>query len=190
MKGKEIRQLANNITSNEDRIVEGYAVVFESRSENLGFYEIIHKGAITEDTIKNSDVLCKFNHDDSKVLARSKYGKGSLELTVDDKGVKYRFKAPNTEAGNDLLEYLNRGDLNASSFAFTVSQEEGSERWYKKDDAIYREINKIDKLYDVSPVFQPAYEETSCSARLKEIKATSDEIDNKMELLKKEINKL
>ena len=39
---KEIRQLSNNIQSNEEsRTVEGYAVVFESQSENLGFYEII-----------------------------------------------------------------------------------------------------------------------------------------------------
>ena len=68
---KEIRQLSNNIQSNqESRTVEGYAVVFESMSENLGFYEIIHRGAITQETIDNSDILCKFNHNDEKVLAR------------------------------------------------------------------------------------------------------------------------
>ena len=186
---QEIRQISNNIT-NTDRSVEGYAVVFESQSENLGFYEVIHRGAITEDTIKESDVFCKFNHSDEKILARSKYGEGSLSLEVDDKGVKYRFEAPNTALGDELLEYLNRGDLASSSFAFTVSKEEGSERWHKANGVIYRDIYKIDKLYDVSPVFQPAYEATSCSARYKEIKATSDEIDNKMNLFKEEIEKL
>lgn len=53
--------------SSESRTVQGYAVVFESESENIGWREIIHKGAITEETIKNSDVFAKFNHNSDKV---------------------------------------------------------------------------------------------------------------------------
>lgn len=188
----EKRQLQSNFTiESESRTVEGYASVFESESENIGWIEIIHRGAITEDTIKNSDVFAKFNHDNNKILARSKYGNGSLLLEVDDNGLRYKFEAPNTELGNELLEYLNRGDITSSSFAFTIDQKDPtSERWYKKNGTIYRDIYKINKLYDVSPVFQPAYEATSCSSRFEEIKATSNEIDNKMELIKKEIEEL
>ncbi len=188
----ETRQIQSNFTiDSESRTVEGYAVVFDSESEDLGWIEVIHRGAITEDTIANSDVFARFNHSDEKVLARSKQGKGSLSLTVDDKGVKYRFQAPKTALGDELLEYLHRGDITSSSFAFTIpKEEEGAERWYKKDGQIYRDIYKIDKLYDVAPVFSPAYEATSCSARYEEVKANSDEIDKKMELLKKEIEEL
>ena len=186
----EKRQLQSNFKI-DSRTVEGYASVFESESENIGWIEIIHRGAITEETIKNSDVFAKFNHDNNKILARSKYGNGSLLLEVDDNGLRYMFEAPNTELGNELLEYLNRGDITSSSFAFTIdSKDSTSERWYKKNGTIYRDIYKIDKLYDVSPVFQPAYSETSCSARFEEIKATSNEIDNKMNLIKKEIEEL
>ena len=115
------------------RKVEGYAVVFDSPSENMGFIETIRKGAITEDTIKNSDVLARFNHNPEKVLARCKYGNGSLQLVVDDIGVRYSFEAPNTQLGDELLEHLHRGDITSSSFAFTISSEKGSERWYKQD---------------------------------------------------------
>jgi phage head maturation protease len=55
---------------------------------------------------------------------------------------------------------------------------------------IYRDIYKIDRLYDVSPVFQPAYEATTCSARFAEVKAKSEEVDAKMNLLKEEIENL
>jgi phage head maturation protease len=91
---------------------------------------------------------------------------------------------------NELLEYLQRGDITSSSFAFTIPNEAGAERWYKKDGQIYRDIYKIDKLFDVSPVFQPAYEATSCSARYSEVKALSDEVDSIMNLYKEEIDNL
>lgn len=185
----ESRQI-NSQFKTDERTVEGYAVVFDSPSQYIGWTEIIHRGAITEDTIKESDVLAKFNHSDEKVLARSNKGNGSLLLEVDDNGLRYMFEAPKTALGDELLEYLHRGDISQSSFAFTISKEEGSERWYKKDGMIYRDIYKIDKLYDVSPVFQPAYEATSCNARFADVKAKSDEVDNKMNLIIEEINKL
>jgi hypothetical protein len=53
----------------ESRTVEGYAAVFESPSEYIGWTEVIHRNAITDDTIKNSDIFAKFNHADDKVLA-------------------------------------------------------------------------------------------------------------------------
>lgn len=188
---KEIRKVSTSLShSDEDRTVTGYAAVFDSPSEDLGFTEVIHRGAITEETIKNSDVLAKFNHSDEKILARSKYGDGSLLLEVDDKGLRYMFQSPKTALGDELLEYLHRGDIDSSSFAFTVSKEEGSERWSKRGDVIYRDIYRIDRLFDISPVFQPAYTETQCSARFEEVKANSEEVEGIMNLLKDEVDKL
>ena len=166
--------------------------MFDSPSEYIGWTEIIHKDAISDDTIKNSDIFAKFNHQDDKILARSKYGVGSLLLEVDDKGLRYMFDSPNTALGNELLEYLHRGDIDSSSFAFSINAEdETAQRWYKKNGQLYREIYKIDRLYDVSPVFQPAYSSTSCSTRAYEdVKKTSDEIDAKMDLIRKEIDEM
>lgn len=174
----------------ETRTVTGMAVVFNSDSENLGFIERIHPEAITEDTINKSDILAKFNHDDNKVLARSKFGKGSLKISVDERGVTYEFDAPKTALGDELLEYLERGDISASSFAFRISKEEGAEKWSKRNGIIYRDIYSIDRLYDVSPVFNPAYPATTCSKRFQDVKNLSDEIDAKMDLIKTEFENL
>lgn len=184
----EIREIRADFKTSEDRTVEGYAAVFEKPSEYIGWVETIHRGAISEDTIKNSDVFAKFNHSDEKILARSKNGEGSLLLEIDDNGLRYMFEAPKTALGDELLEYLHRGDISQSSFAFTIADEPNAQRWHKEGNTIYRDIYKIDKLYDVSPVFQPAYSDTVCSARYKEIKAQSEEIDAKMNTIMDEIN--
>lgn len=175
MSNKEYRSINQEIKT-ENRTVEGYAVVFNSESEDLGFTEIIRPGAITDETIRKSDVFAKFNHDDNKILARCRHGVGSLSLALDERGLKYKFDCPHTAAGDELLEYLSRGDVFASSFAFSVDKAVG-EKWTKKNGRFYREINTISELYDVSPVFQPAYSETSCCKRFLEISNLSDELE-------------
>ena len=146
------------------RTVSGYGSVFNSQSEDLGFIETIDPNAITEETIKRSDVFATLNHDMDKILARCKYGSGSLELKCDDKGLYYRFDAPNTDLGDELLEYLNRGEIDSSSFAFTVKRDE----WKNGDDGKhYRRILEIDQIFDISPVFCAAYPEAICQKRNK-----------------------
>jgi HK97 family phage prohead protease/HK97 family phage major capsid protein len=147
----------------ESRKVEGYASVFNSRSKDLGgFTEVIDPAAFNG-VIERSDVLALLNHDqDRGVLARSRKGVGSLTLTVDERGLHYSFDAPNTALGNELVEGLKRGDISTSSFAFTVA----GEKWTKEEDGSYlRTITQIDKLYDVSPVYNEAYEDTSVALR-------------------------
>ena len=176
---KEIRKA--EIQSASGRTVSGYAVRFESESVNMGFVEIIHRGAITEDTIKASDVFALLNHNENTVLARCKRGVGSLTLTVDNDGVYYEFEAPATANGDELLEHIKRGEISQSSFAFSVANEDGAEKWTKRGDGIIvREINKIARLYDISPVYQPAYETTTCSKRaLEKVIELKDMEDNK-----------
>lgn len=127
---KEVRMNQDSITNlPESRKVEGYAVVFQSESNDLGgFKEVIDSRAL-DGIIEKSDVLCLLNHNEDKgVLARSNKGTGSLTLEVDEKGLKYSFEAPNTALGDEVLEGIRRGDISASSFAFTVE----SDQWEKK----------------------------------------------------------
>ncbi len=162
---KEIRK-AEISTNETGRLVSGYAVRFDTESVNMGFIEIIHRGSITDQTINESDVFALLNHDENTVLARSNHGKGSLTLTVDNDGVYYEFVAPLTSAGDELLEHIKRGEISQSSFAFSVANEEGAEKWTKRTDGvIIRDIYKIARLYDISPVYQPAYSQTTCSKR-------------------------
>ena len=178
------------------RTVSGYGSVFNSQSEDLGFIETIDPNAITEETIKRSDVFATLNHDMDKIMARCKYGSGSLELKCDDKGLYYRFDAPNTDLGDELLEYLNRGEIDSSSFAFTVKRDE----WKNGDDGKhYRRILEIDQIFDISPVFCSAYPEAICQKRNKPSdyadkinKLEKRDMDNKEKLnqLEEEIKKL
>lgn len=151
------------VVDKESRKVSGYAIVFNQRSVDLGgFKEIILPSAVNENTIKSNDVFCLLDHDKKRVLARSKNGVGSLKLTVDERGLKYEFDAPKTQLGDELLEQLDRGDIQGSSFAFipskrSVKREEGGE--------LVQYIEGIGRLSDVSPVFTPAYEQTSVNRR-------------------------
>ena len=172
------------------RHVEGYAVVFESQSEDLGFFETIDRGAITQELVDNSDIFALLNHDDDKVLARSNKGVGSLTLTVDERGLKYEFDAADTQLGNDLLEYLKRGEISTSSFAFALDYNDPeAETWTRKNGANYRTIHKIAYLHDVSPVWNAAYSATSVSQRsldkCKELEEREKEEERQAEEAKK-----
>jgi HK97 family phage prohead protease len=147
-------------------MVEGYALLFETSSDGLNFEEVISREAL-EGVIARSDVFALLNHSKERgILARSFNGAGSLTLEVDEKGLLYRFDAPNTALGNELLENLRRGEINQSSFAFDVD----SDKWERKSDGTWkRTINQIGHLYDVSPVYNAAYSKTSVYMRGKEV---------------------
>lgn len=159
----ELRSLEDN---QESRTVTGYAVVFESESNDMGFIETIQRGAITQELVDNCDVFAKFNHDDNKVLARSNKGKGSLRLTVDERGLKYEFEAPHTDLGDTLLENIRRGEIYQSSFAFALDPDDKTaQKWERRNGVLHRTISKIAYVFDVSPVWTPAYNATSVDKR-------------------------
>lgn len=149
----------------EKRTVEGYALLFDTPSDGLSFTEVIKRGAL-DGVLEKSDVFALLNHDQRRgVLARSKYGKGSLSLSVDDKGLKYRFDAPKTALGDELLENIRRGEIGESSFCFDVEKD----TWEKRsDDSWKRTIEKFGNIYDTSPVYNGAYSKTSVYMRGKE----------------------
>lgn len=162
---KEQRSYSIEFRAPEDsRDVEGYAIVFNSLSENLGgFREIISPEAMNG-VIERSDCVALLNHDQSRgILGRSRNGNGSLQLSVDATGTKFHFSAPKTALGDECLEYLRRGDASQCSFAFTVKED----AWRKLDDGMYeRTIKAFDQIYDVSILTcAPAYAATSVSCR-------------------------
>lgn len=163
---KEIRNTSYQVTGDDEkRTVEGYALLFGVRSDGLSFEEEIQRGSL-DGVLAKSDVFALLNHDRGRgILARSKKGSGSLTLSVDEKGLKYRFEAPKTALGDELLENIRRGEVDESSFAFSVSKD----KWEKKSDGGWkRTIEQIEELYDVSPVYNAAYSQTSVYMRGKE----------------------
>lgn len=171
MNNIEIRSIEQNVQFDEEsRVIEGYAVVFNSQSvlmyeNNKYFYEYIQSGAITQEVIDNSDVVALFNHDEKRgYLGRSKNGQGTLLLSIDDYGLKFRFEAPHTSLGDEVLEYVKRGDVTGCSFGFQIVK--GTDKWEPNNDGTYnRYIPSICNLTDISVVLRPAYQDTEVALR-------------------------
>ena len=164
---KELRTFNNcevRAQSNEDGKVSisGYGAVFNSRSNDLGgFVEVIRPGAF--DDVMDDDVRALFNHDPMYVLGRNKR---TMSLSIDEVGLRYDIPdAPNSQTIRDLvIEPMRRGDVNQSSFAFRVAPD-GDEWKEEEDGVIVRYVNKVARLYDVSPVTYPAYDAATSTVR-------------------------
>ena len=152
----EVRALDND---NNEMILEGYAVVFDSITD-LGYCnEVVERGAF--DNADMSDIVMKYNHIDS-ILPLARTRGGSLTFEIDEHGLKVRAKLCDTTQNRDIYTLVKNGVLSKMSFAFTVSNEE----W--DYDRNLRKLRAFDKIYDVSVVDVPAYETTEIYARSKE----------------------
>jgi len=164
MKNKEIRTIdvqdLELRMDGDNPVVVGYGAVFNSMSNDLGgFREYIGSEAF-EGRLED-DVRFLINHD-GMPLARTT--NGTLRLSVDERGLKYEAKLnPNVSTSRDLMELLKDGTINQSSFAFIVEDDS----WEMKDGMNVRTINKVSRLYDVSAVTYPAYNEASSSVALR-----------------------
>lgn len=176
MNDKEIRLIdVSNLTiekradsgdDGEKMIVEGYAAVYDSETNIAGlFTETIERGAF--DSANMKDVPLKYNHSDAvPILARTR--NKSLTLTPDDKGLKIRAELLDTTDGRDMFTRIKSGLLDKMSFAFSVNPD--GERWETDDNGFQRRtITKFDRIFDVSVVDTPAYDETEIYARSKAI---------------------
>lgn len=152
--------------SEEKGIVEGYAVVYDKKTDICGYFEeTIKRGALDNADLK--DVPLLVNHDtDTIPVARSRRNNGSssMTLTVDEKGLKIRAELDlkNNARASELYSAIKRGDISGMSFMFTVKTDEWTD-----EDTEYpkRTIIEIAKVYEVSAVTFPAYSDTSIGAR-------------------------
>lgn len=157
----------------EGRVIEGYAAVFDKESNVMydkenrrPFVEIIERGAITEEMLSKCDIKAVLEHNTERMLARWLYGCGTLSLSVDDYGLKYRFEAPDTPDGNYALVMIKRGDIFGSSFVFYTNEKDPSCVSYsRKNGILIRRVRKILAITDVSPVSDPAYFGTDVTVR-------------------------
>lgn len=161
--------LVRDAQGQESRIIEGYAIVFGAESQILCdgygyFVETIDRTALDEVKLKSFDIRCLLEHNPERLLARWRNGEGTLELSINAHGLKYRFEAPNTTDGDTALELVKRGDIFGSSFAYLA--DEDSVVWGKKPDGTpTRHVTNIRYMEDVSLVSRPAYMQTEVSCR-------------------------
>lgn len=155
---------AEHDEKNGDYIV-GRPIVYGSKTDIGYFYEIIENGALDKADMR--DVRFLVNHNvDMIPLARSRNNNenSTMQLWIDAQGLNIRVNLDtenNSEAKN-LYSAIKRGDITGMSFMFTINKEE----WEALDsDHPTRRILEIGKVYEVSAVTFPAYEDTEISAR-------------------------
>jgi HK97 family phage prohead protease len=143
----------------DEGYVSGHAAVFNSWSPQYTYFrEMIAPGAFDE--VDMSDVVVTFNHNFDNLLART--GNGSATLEIDERGLKYRYKTPNTTLGKDVEELVRTQTLAGSSFMFTITDEE----WKKKEDGSYdRIIKSIGQLFELGVVTTPWYPSTDAQLK-------------------------
>ena len=137
-------------------IVEGYASTFEPyvlwEEDGIQYKEQIDPRAF-EDTDMSDVIFCKDHQ--GTVFARTK--NGTVELSVDEHGLKARIDLSKTASAREMFEEIQAGMYTQMSFAFVVEEDS-----YNRETHT-RTILKIRKLYDVSAVSFPANPGTDIS---------------------------
>ena len=146
--------------NDNEKYIEGYFAVFNQQTELYrNAFEEIAQGAF-DNSLKNNDIRCLFNHDTAKVLGRT--GNNTLELRVDSHGLWGRVQVnPNDKEANDIYARVQRGDISGCSFGFNPINEETE---FRDDGAIKWRVLEADTL-EVSIVTFPAYPQTEIQAR-------------------------
>jgi len=151
-------------TDDEKMTIEGYAITYDSPAthgpEGRKFTETIMHGSLDKSEMK--DVPLRYNHNDTvMIMARTR--NKSLRLIKDKIGLKIEADLLDTQSNRDLYKGIQEGLIDKMSFAFTVA--DGGDTWRFSDTETVREVNNIDKLWDVSVVDTPFYDSTSIYAR-------------------------
>ncbi len=147
-----VRETAGDVTATSDRLT-GYAVVYGVRSllihENgQSFYEVIDRDAFS-DSIARRNVTFTFRHNDG-----AEYGdtaSGSLKLTPDERGVAFELALP--AYANHLRDKIGSRAIRGMSFGFVPTELEYV-------TPTLRHVRRGELLH-VSPVYSPAYPQTS-----------------------------
>ena len=153
----EIRQEPGNGAKH----IYGYAACFGKLSRKLGgFVEQVDSTAFNESRTENwPDVVCRFNHKDDMLLGTTHAR--TLDLHLDATGLVYNVLPPQSRA--DILEYVERGDVRHSSFAFRIFP--GGDEWGVSEfNYPMRTLTSV-QLIDVAPVLDPAYPDATAAAR-------------------------
>lgn len=169
------------VSNDESRTIRGYGIVFNSDSAVLyergkRFVEVIRPEAVRD--VDFSELKCMHNHSSNRLLGRVE--SGTMRYGIDTTGVWYENNTPNSPTGEDVLESVRRGDTDGSSFQFVVAP--GGETWSVKNGIAYREITKIESVFEMGPVSEPAYPgtaEAGLSARSLEMLEEAESIEKR-----------
>ena len=175
MRDREYRSMEMRLSDSEEvnYAVEGYASTFERymlfEDEGTEYFEQIDPKAF--DDADMTDCVFRVDHE-GPVYART--SAGTVELWVDEHGLGQRADLSKTQRARDLYEDIKAGNYPKMSFAFTVAEDHYDRATHT------RVIDRIAKVFDVSPVSFPANPTTELSV------STRDYFDGVIEAEKAE----
>lgn len=146
--------------------ITGYAIVFDRPSEvmnmmGMKFQERIATGAADTALAEGKDIRALVDHESTKVLGRTRAN--TLRYKIDKRGVKVEIDPPDTTYANDVMESIQRGDVDGMSFAFRVAVK--GDEWDEEGDIVVRTVRKISEIREFSVVTFPAYPDTDVALR-------------------------
>ena len=157
-KQREYRNMEMRLADSEELnyAVEGYASTFERymlfEQDGEEYFEQIDPKAFDEADM--SDCVFRVDHE-GPVYART--SARTVELWVDEHGLGQRADLSKTQRARDLFEDIKAGNYPKMSFAFTVAKDHYDRATHT------RIIDRIAKVFDVSPVSFPANPTTELS---------------------------
>jgi len=159
-------ELKTRAEGESDKFIEGYFAVFNQETELWqGCFEKIANGAF-DNSLKNNDIRCLFNHDSGFVLGRM--SSKTLELRTDTYGLWGRAKInTNDSQAMDIYARVERGDISGCSFGF----EPISESYEDRANGTLWTVTEANTA-EVSICTFPAYPQTEIQARQKDMQAS------------------
>ena len=153
-----IKQNQLRAVKNQDgtTTVSGTAIVFNQPSQPIPFIEYIDRHAL--DDVDFSKTLLLYAHDYNKILAR--VDSGTLTTKIDDSGLHFTAKLPDTTLANDVREDINAGNLKGCSFGFTIADNGDRYDTDSKGQTIHY-VDKIESVSELTITAIPAYNQTS-----------------------------
>lgn len=142
--------------------IEGYAATFGTVANIGQFSEVIQRGAFKRTLADGDDVVALVDHNPSMILGRR--SAGTLMLEEDSIGLRFSCELADSSVARDAYANLKAGNLKECSFGFFVDDEDGEQWSQTPDGRMLRTLVSV-RLFDVSVVTFPAYDNTNAAAR-------------------------
>lgn len=160
-------------TEGEGRTVEGLAIVYGTLSgqrgetpQGLPVYHRIAPGAVTPELLATSDVKLTMFHNFEYILGRSDRGEGTLELTPEEGGLRFKCELPDTADGEKARQAVKRRDIKGCSFMGYIAFSDPDAVKYSEEELngeriAVLTIYRIEELFDVTLTENPAFVDTT-----------------------------
>lgn len=158
---------ASKLDVSDDRHLTGYAIVFNSLSEDLGGWKEIIAPEAVDRTLRsgdNVDALIDHRRETTTVLGST--DSGLMRMKKERHGLKVDIFPPDTTFARDVVTTVKAGLVRGMSFAFRLWPEGAT--WDQEDSGLFIRTVTDMTFDEVSVVLNPAYSDTEISARARD----------------------